>query len=852
MKRVLALLLVALMVLSSMLAMVACGNDKDKDDKKDDGKKDNTEKAEFTSYVTDFDNNTVDAGSMTAVKGSSAGGEVSYDKYQGVTGKDYTDPAYYTFNDYYTSTATLNWNALTWETSEDSGLLGYLSSGFYNFALNADKDGWCVTTELASEAPVDVTAQYVGKYGIEAGDTAKAWKLTLNPLAKWNDGTLINADSYIYSYKELLDPLMKCRRADSLYAGDFSVYGAKNYFYQGQEAFSAIGITTSEYLAAGAVEDLYVDCWGFWGAEGYVDAAGNEVPQYISVLDEVAYSADGAGDDEFTGAALYAYFAPGGQYESYSPDYLFTKASYEANYSWDNVGIIKTGEYEIVYITNNTTADANYYVPYNLSSAYLVKEDLWEACKTYYNANGDKVEKGSADVASITTNYGTSVETTASFGPYMMTYFEADKQITFERNDNWYGYHDGKHLGSYQADKISITVLNTHATQILAFEKGELDNVGLQADDMTKYGTSDYVRYTPQSYTTKLTFNTDSAKCEERGTLVLTNANFRKAIALAIDTETFASTLTTGSAGYGILNTLYVYDPFSGANYRSTDGAKEALVQLYGLTYGEGHDYATLDEAYEALTGYDVTTAVELMKKAYDELKAAGKYNDEAVELELRVNQNDEIYVKMYTFISNAIAAATKGTAFEGKITLKMTADADYYDTMYSGNTDMIFTTWGGAAYSPYTILYECYCDAADGSGNQMEIGFDTAKISVTIEVDGVDYTAPLQKWALWADSSDDTCVIKSADGTKELAPFNDYDAATKAAFYGKLEYAYLSFFVTTPIYYRSSASLISQKGDYAVSQYLDLVGFGGLEFYTFNYDDAAWAAYLAQGTLKY
>ena len=45
---------------------------------------------------------------------------------------------------------------------------------------------------------------------------------------------------------------------------------------------------------------------------------------------------------------------------------------------------------------------------------------------------------------------------------------------------------------------------------------------------------------------------------------------------------------------------------------------------------------------------------------------------------------------------------------------------------------------------------------------------------------------------------------------------------------------------------------MVSQKGDFAVQNYVDLVGFGGIAFYTYNYDDAAWAAYVAGGSLKY
>ena len=828
--------------------------------------------AKQSEYVTDYAAKSVNAGSLTTVLGSSEGGEVSYDYYKGVAGKDYTDPAFYTFNDYTAGTSNMKWSTHTWETSDDSAILDYISRGFYGFELSDDLEGWAITCEMASELPVDVTADYVGQYGIQEGETAKAWKLTLNPLACWEDGTPINADTYIYSYKELLDPIMKNRRADSLYAGDFVVYNAKNYFYAGQTAFQE-NATGAYYEMA----DLTVGADGQYltpdGSPVYLAVAyplanwlgGNTLADYVGAYgasyfdvttwDQLYALADENGLVPLTDAnyALYAPVTTGnpawGETEADLPAYFVYTQTYP-ELSWDQVGIIKTGEYELVYITVSPTADANYYVPYNLSGTYLVYEPLWEACKTYYNSNGDKVSKDSADIASISTNYCTTVDTTMSYGPYRLTYFELDKQYTLERNDNWYGYKDGQHLGQYQTDKISVQVINKHETALLAFQAGEIDGVSLQADDMARFGSSDYVRYTPQSYTTKLTFNTDEASLKSRGTQILTNANFRKGFSLAIDVNTFASSLTTGMPGYGMLNTLYVYDPFTGASYRSTDGAKKAIVELYGLTYGAGGDYDDLDEAYDAVTGYDLVGAREAMALAYAEAKADGTYNDENVELEIRVYQSDDIYVKMFNFLKSALESACVGTGFEGKVTLKMTVDEDYYDTMYSGGTDIIFTTWGGAAYSPYTMLYQCYCDAADGTGNQMEYGFDTSKIPVTIKVDGVDFTESLQNWALWA-SGDVDAVITAKDGSK-LAGFNDYDPATKADFFGKLEYAYLSFFVTTPIYYRSVASMVSQKGDYAVKGYIDLVGFGGLQFYTYNYDDNAWASYVAGGSLKY
>ena len=792
-------------------------------------------------WTVDYANNTVYAGSADLKTGSGSSGTLNYNIYAGENGKDYTDPKVYTFHDYTAGMTNMKWSTHTWETSDDSYVLGFISQGFYDFVLNSTKDSWAITCEMAAKLPEDVTADFVGKYGIKSGDKAKAFKVALNPDACWEDGTPINADSYIYSYKELLDPVMLNRRADSLYAGDFEIYGAKAYFYQGSEAFGAIGMPISDWLAAGGdASTLYVDMsfWGVTAADGsnYASVTDDTMVRDAAVEDETA-------DEAYVSAKyLYdTYLGAGCPYEAYSEQYLGTLEKYEDGYPFENVGIVKTGDYELVFITTTSIDQWEYYVPYNLGGVYLVYPELWEKCKTYFNSQGAKVKADSADIASITTNYCTDAATTMSFGPYRLAYFELDKQMTFERNENWYGYKDGKHKGQYQTDVISTQVIGEQATALLAFQKGEIDNVSLVAANMATYGSSDYIRYTPQSYTTKLSFNTDVTKTTERGTQIMCNPTFRKAFALAIDRNKFASSYTAaGSAGYGLLNYLYVYDPFTGETYRDTDGGKEALVHLYGLTYGDDGDYDDLEEAYEAITGYDIELAQQLMKQAYDECVASKLYDGSSkVEIELRVYQGDDTYVQMFNYLKDALENACKGSGFEGKVTMIMTVDADYYETNYSGGADMIFTTWGGAAYSPWTMLYQCYCDASDGSGQQMEYGFDTSKINVSMTLSGDKYTASLQTWALWANGDMNTKI--QSDNNKTLASFGEYDSETKAKIFGKLEYAYLSFFTTTPIYYRNAGSLVSQKGDYAVKQYIDMIEFGGLRYYTYAYDDEAW-----------
>ena len=696
-------------------------------------------------YTTDYSTGLVTGGSHTLSTGTTEGRVTYNNAYPGDPSRDYTDPASYTLNQSISATSGLKWAPHTWETADDNYILQYTTMGFYDFALNETGDGWTIVDEMALGPPEDVTAAYAGRFGIDSGETARAWRIQLNPQACWDNGVAINADTYLYSYQQLLDGKMMNRRADSLYAGDFAIVGAK--------------------------------------------------------------------------------------------DYLYGKAT------WDQVGILKTGEYELVLITTAPISDPAFYVPYYLTATYLVYQPLWEACKTGFDKGGQQVPADDPSAVTISTNYCTSLDTSISYGPYKLTFFELDKQITLQRNEAWYGYQDQRHRGQYQTDTISCQVISSHATALLAFLRGDLDSISLQAEDLPRYAGSSALRFRPESYTTKLTFNTDPKALSARGSQILSNVYFRKAFSLAIDRSRFAAAYTSaGEPGFGLLNHSYIYDPFTGSAYRNSAGAKNALVQLNGLSpdaYGQPED------AYDAITGFDPALAQGLMQLAYDDAVATGLYDGHSpITLQLSVYQSEDIYVQMYHFLSDALALACHGTDFQGKVSLEMVVDGDYYATMESGLTDLIFSTWGGSAYDPYGVLYRCYCDAGvESMPRQMEYGFDAAKVQVRITLDGSGREDTLQNWARWC--AGDTAVVM--DG---LLPFRNYDAQTRCAIYADLEYAYLSQYATTPLYYRNSAQLLSHKGAYPTRQYVQDVEFGGIRFYAYRYDDTAWQK--VKSTLQY
>ena len=123
-----------------------------------------------------------------------------------------------------TSVTTLasNWNPHTYQTNDDSVPLDYTTSSLYTFIFNDElnpvegKDpyaGYVILPEMAAEMPIDVTAEIKAahpEFNIPAtAESGYAYKIVLNDYLTWDDGTVINAESFVESFKRLLDPKLK-------------------------------------------------------------------------------------------------------------------------------------------------------------------------------------------------------------------------------------------------------------------------------------------------------------------------------------------------------------------------------------------------------------------------------------------------------------------------------------------------------------------------------------------------------------------------------------------------------------------------------------------------------------------
>ena len=804
----------------------------------------------------------------------------------------------YTYKDSVSTMAT-NWNPHTYQTNDDAYPADFLRVGLYGFYFNdalhpvegkEDYAGYVIVPEMAASDPVDVTEKIKAsnpEFGIpESATKGYAYTIDLNQNACWEDGTPINADTYVYSMKQVLNPELLNYRATDYYAGDLCIAGAENYANSGRtikKSNAPDGATPATVLADAKKGDDGV----------YVNADGGKL--YFSLNDSIPYMSDSLASyadyfpegvwDKLTAmgdengyvpvtdeskAALYE-FVGSDTWGNEPIENLDLYAFYEYTYpvaDFANVGIMKTGDYQITLVFGKSLAGFNLY--YNLSSNWIVKQDLYEA-----NLKKD----GDAWFSS----YNTSVETTSSYGPYKLVSYQADKSMRFERNEKWYGYTDGKHVYQdpedgliypmYQTTAIDTQVVAEAATNKLMFLKGELMTYGLQAEDFATYRNSDYTYVTPSETIYFFIFNgyldainsreaNDGYDTSKYDLQTMTLTTFRKAVAVSYDKELFASTVSPArSGGYGLIGNSYIYDPDTGSRYRDTDQAKKVLCDFYSIDVSK---FSSLDEAVDSITGYDPVAAKELYKKAFDEAIAAGYItdadgdgkSDQIVQIEYAMSADNDFMTKTIDYLNEKMNEATKDTPFDGKIQFVKSAPYgnDWSNKLKNGMADVSLAGWSGSALNPFSLTeqytnpsYQYDAKWFDATSKSLELSIDIAKIGEPADVQTVKMN--LAQWSQALNGATVTVGDKEynfGDGIAEVQ--------TRLTILAAIEGAILETYDYIPMLQNASMALLSQQVFYVVEEYNPILSRGGIQYMKYNYDDAAWTEYVTSqgGELKY
>ena len=181
--------------------------------------------------------------------------------------------AKYTYNTSIGTSTVHTINPHEWEYSTELDIMELTQRGLFDVVYSKDGNAYDVIYELAEKAE-DVTSEYAGneKYGVPADATKGfAYKITLRDNIKWEDGTAINADSFLYSMEKLLDPAMQTYRASTYYQGQYALANANEFYNQDENGtlkFEDIGIIKNDDLSFTLVFELqmpneYMFYWGF-------------------------------------------------------------------------------------------------------------------------------------------------------------------------------------------------------------------------------------------------------------------------------------------------------------------------------------------------------------------------------------------------------------------------------------------------------------------------------------------------------------------------------------------------------------------------------------------------------------
>lgn len=799
---------------------------------------------------------------LTACKKDKGNGDGNVTK----PGTGWEDAKMYTMREY-TAQMPSQWCTILTSDNVNNTMESYFTSAFYEFNYKFDANGKIVpgayTVEYSAATKLeDVTKKYAGKYGLAAdAEKGQAFAMTLRNDLKWDDGTPIKAADFVYTMMQQLSPKYLFATASNYYSGNYVIHNAQNYVKQGQKGWFDNGNMNLAYsdLALGA-DGKYTlkgnECTIalkkplVWLQGNTLDSYVTNAPQYF---DTEAYAsllalADANGDVAVTAESLALLTtvitakADWGETKENTVGYMYVNYEYPAM-DFSEVGyFVGDNEYELVMVIDGTLnpldAEGNltYEAGYYFSNWPLVKKDLWERCE-------DQSKTPYAN------SYCTTQEKSASWGPYKLTNYQDQKTYTVSRNDKWFGYGLPQYANQYQTDAIVTEKIEEWDTAWLAFQKGNLDGIGMDVKIAADYRTSKRAYFTPETYTFDLNIQSNAtSKTDKRNNLLLNYADFRKAISLSLDRDDYcAKNNPSSQAALGLLNSMYYYDVENGKVYRDSVQAKEAILNAYGATKNEDGSwkvgettYTDIEDALDATTGYNLTLARQLVENAIAQAKKDGKYSDgDEIILTYGIETQTANTDRVKNWFQAAFDSMTKGTSIEGKIKIEyfMFSSATWSEQFENGEYDLCFSAWGNAPFNPAYLL----CETQISKVNRYAKMWDPETVSVTVKAtpddkhkDGL-YTYNLEQWRL---------ILQGKDGCP--VNFKNFPMEDQLTALGAVETAILKEYYSIPVFSRYSASLMGYKVDYISYEYNTFMGYGGIRYMTFNYDDTAWAEFVA------
>ena len=814
--------------------------------------------------------------------------------------------------EYNTTTSVMpsNWNELTYADNNDTQILGYIGSSFFEYdykfennkkfnedgSINVDGiiDGAYTVNYSAATKLEDVTASVDAKWGYtdeQKSEGGYAWKITLRNDLKWHDGTPITAADFEYSMMATLDPLFMNFRADTYY-DTLMIKNAKPYFYSAAPIYAPIvpaygdgetpnysfdmennevymSSTATDMTLAGYTLAWLVDYWGDpagYDALDAVDEASNEFG-YMLITDEtidLAY--------DLLRYALKPFGMNLDDYDAQTQKELLMETLYYVSghgepVAWENVGVYAIEEENAIvlcldkqYSFLNEDGSLGLWAAYYMSGLPLVKRDLYESCKI-----------APAEGATLwTSNYNSSLETTASWGPYMLAEFEAGSHFKLVKNPNWYGYGLEENKNQYNVTAINTRKVEEFNTQWMGFLAGLYDDSSLQTENAAEYLDSKYVHYSISTGTfgMQLYSNLPVLKASDNNNGILAIAEFRQAFNLALNRSDIIEKIWPGTAApcFGLMSPAYYYDIENsptladGGQYRNSPIAKAGILRAYGYTEAADGTWSindlsglTLDEAYETLTGYNPVLAKEKLKEAIEILLADPEHYgyDETKDITLVYGSsldNDKQRFRA-NYLQGVLDDLSAGTKLEGKIKIVFDASAGskWADAFRSGKTQIGFGYgFSGNAFNPFDIVGGFV--NPDNTNLNYHTYWDTSEIDMTLTMPAGDYegagetiTMSAQNWFF---------CLNGLAATEDQEYTYNWDAnnapnEARLTILSALEELTIKESRSVMLISDAGGSFLGAKFSYVSEVQNVFMGFGGLRYLIVNYTDAEWTAYV-------
>ena len=320
--------------------------------------------------------------------------------------------------------------------------------------------------------------------------------------------------------------------------------------------------------------------------------------------------------------------------------------------------------------------------------------------------------------------YGTTADTTAYHGPFVLDYYEPDQVLELSENPNF-----------HSPDRYSITGINfiIIADAEVAFQEflaGGLDSVGVPGAEYEDNADDPRMRRIPGATTFRLMINMlenqyrqdrmfpDSNFTPEP---ILASQWFRLAMYYAIDRETLAFDVLVTSAPQQFLYTeAYMVEPASGLSFRVTDQHYLVAEGRSPETYGFAPD--------RALFNFEI---------AVEEMVEAGYYSaGDTIELELLIFSGSDAQVAFGEFIKDSFESIFYHEDLDiGVEVIVEPKDFPgiYFDWMMEGRFDLSIGGIAGGTLNASSFM-DVFADDNRG-GFTLNWGIDTSSPNIAVNV---------------------------------------------------------------------------------------------------------------------